>query len=109
VIDVFGSRCVRESGQVGFTDLVLADRGRLDAEFDAIVTADFGAASTPLPWFTERGPSEGRRGPDRSAGPPARPAHLRARRVDPCERFPPLCGIDGGLFVRGEGPMERGR
>ncbi|WP_143532127.1 hypothetical protein [Saccharothrix sp. ALI-22-I] len=91
-----GRSCVRDTGQVGFADLVLADQGWLDAEFDAIVAANFGAYSTPRPWFTERGPSGAFRGPDRSAGPRARPAAHAAHRVDPRERSPPPRRIDGG-------------
>jgi hypothetical protein len=94
VIDVNGSSCVPGTGQVGFADLVLADQGWLDAEFDAIVAANFGV--TPRPRFTARGPSGGFRGPDRSAGPRTRPAIRATHRVDPRERAPPPRRVDGG-------------
>ncbi|WP_158848820.1 hypothetical protein [Saccharothrix deserti] len=91
-----GRSCVPETGQVGFADLVLADQGWLTAEFDAIIAANFGTASEYRPWFTQRGPSGGFRGPDRSAGPRTSPGTRAAHRVDPRERSPPPRRIDGG-------------
>ncbi|WP_344960307.1 hypothetical protein [Saccharothrix longispora] len=69
-----------------FADLVLADPAWLDAEFAAIVDANFGA--TPEPPFTRRGPS----GNPGATDPPAPPRpHQRPvpHRVHPHQRSPP--------------------
>ncbi len=93
-----GTVGVRGVGEVGFADVVLADQGWLDAEFDAIVAANFGAVDEPRSWSTAPGPSGGSHDPDRSAGPNTLHVVRLAHRVDPCERSPPPCGVDGWLF-----------
>ncbi|MCE6996037.1 hypothetical protein LZG04_14670 [Saccharothrix sp. S26] len=68
----------------GFADVVLADRGWLDAEFEAIVAANFGP--TERPWSSSRRPSAA---PARAAEPDTFPPVSLARQVHPRERSPP--------------------
>ncbi|MER5267537.1 hypothetical protein ABTZ99_36120 [Actinosynnema sp. NPDC002837] len=66
----------------GFADVVLADRQWLDAEFAAIIAANFHGSTEHRPRSTARLPSTD---PDRPGSPAVHPPH----RVDPRERSPP--------------------
>lgn len=67
-----------------FADLVLADRGWVDAEFEAIVSANFGTTSRPV----RRSPS--RRHPRPAVTDASSPRHGTVpTRPEPRERSPP--------------------
>jgi hypothetical protein len=79
-----------------FADLVYAEPGWLDTEFDAIITANFGVSAfdpdIPMPLPPHRDiPAASRPGRREPASTGLVPAHTRmTRRVGACERSPPL-------------------
>ncbi|MGK3206317.1 hypothetical protein [Amycolatopsis sp. MEPSY49] len=76
---------VRSAG--GFADLVLADPAWLEAEFEAIVAANFGPPPKPSPPPRASGPSHPSAGRTRSRRPPR--VRARAGKCPRRERSPP--------------------